>query len=464
MSSSLHKENNEAYYIYRKDIIDLINQINIRMIRGIGSLKLLFDENIVFEYKENNEKTYSLLNPIFAGGMYIQISQSLDNLERIQISDEDHKNNFIQSIRHFLSTLEDTYFDIYNEHLSNIDNIDDDVLYNILEDQNVLGNLTDAMFDYASQIEEMSLISLLSDENDLYESELENEFYATSFMIEFSYGILSLYENGWILKNPVLMNDDSGKGIFTWEIVLECIYEMHKLYNKTLLSIESNKYNKKYKTQLENSVANLRSLMHSFIENIRYILSDDLENNFPSSELIKSICIAPDKFVDLNQKLKLAWSSSTSILLRSGGYDYVPYILFSYDELNEFWNDKRKFFYELSIISKRYSDFITKIENTSSANIQQSKHRLSSEESLGKNSSSSTIQNFLSSNTGLIITKLKESGLQLSAAALQNDENISRVAGVIHNLLPTAIRFFVSYNTVENFLLNNRQWLINKLT
>ena len=78
--------------------------------------------------------------------------------------------------------------------------------------------------------------------------------------------------------------------------------------------------------------------------------------------------------------------------------------------------------------------------------------------------SSSTIEKFLSSNTGLIITKLKDNGLQLSAAALQNDENISRVAGVIHNLLPTAIRFFVSYNTVENFLLNNRQWLINKLT
>lgn len=74
------------------------------------------------------------------------------------------------------------------------------------------------------------------------------------------------------------------------------------------------------------------------------------------------------------------------------------------------------------------------------------------------------LSNFFMNNSDSIISRLKTSGLQLSASALQNDENISRVAGVIHNLLPAAIRFFVSYNTVENFLLNNRQWLINKLT
>ncbi|MDO4697726.1 MAG: hypothetical protein Q4A60_03495 [Pasteurellaceae bacterium] len=80
-----------------------------------------------------------------------------------------------------------------------------------------------------------------------------------------------------------------------------------------------------------------------------------------------------------------------------------------------------------------------------------------------KSKSSSAIQNFLSSNSAMIVSKLKESGLQLSSAALQNDENISRIAGVIHNLLPTAIRFFVSYHTVEKFLLENRYWLIEKL-
>ncbi|MDW0512768.1 hypothetical protein P2E97_14125 [Mannheimia haemolytica] len=53
--------------------------------------------------------------------------------------------------------------------------------------------------------------------------------------------------------------------------------------------------------------------------------------------------------------------------------------------------------------------------------------------------------------------------MQLSAVALQNDQNIARVANVVYNLLPGMVRIFVSYDTVENFLLNNRQWLINKL-
>ncbi|HDZ3533516.1 TPA: hypothetical protein RSV38_002658, partial [Mannheimia haemolytica] len=76
---------------------------------------------------------------------------------------------------------------------------------------------------------------------------------------------------------------------------------------------------------------------------------------------------------------------------------------------------------------------------------------------------SSAILKFFDSNSNILIAKLKESGLQLSAVALQNDQNIARVANVVYNLLPGMVRIFVSYDTVENFLLNNRQWLINKL-
>lgn len=76
---------------------------------------------------------------------------------------------------------------------------------------------------------------------------------------------------------------------------------------------------------------------------------------------------------------------------------------------------------------------------------------------------SSAIQSFFNSNAPMIINKLKSSGIQLGAVALQNDENIARVANVVYNLLPSPVRFFVSFNTVEKFLLENRQWLINKL-
>lgn len=76
---------------------------------------------------------------------------------------------------------------------------------------------------------------------------------------------------------------------------------------------------------------------------------------------------------------------------------------------------------------------------------------------------SAAILKFFDSNSNTLVAKLKESGLQLSAAALQNDQNIARVANVVYNLLPGMVRIFVSYDTVENFLLNNRQWLINKL-
>lgn len=76
---------------------------------------------------------------------------------------------------------------------------------------------------------------------------------------------------------------------------------------------------------------------------------------------------------------------------------------------------------------------------------------------------SSAILKFFDSNSNTLVAKLKESGLQLSAVALRNDQNIARVANVVYNLLPGMVRIFVSYDTVENFLLNNRQWLINKL-
>lgn len=76
---------------------------------------------------------------------------------------------------------------------------------------------------------------------------------------------------------------------------------------------------------------------------------------------------------------------------------------------------------------------------------------------------SAAILNFFDSNSNTLIAKLKDSGLQLSAAALQNDQNITRVANVVYNLLPGMVRIFVSFDTVENFLLEHRQWLINKL-
>lgn len=76
---------------------------------------------------------------------------------------------------------------------------------------------------------------------------------------------------------------------------------------------------------------------------------------------------------------------------------------------------------------------------------------------------SAAILKFFDSNSNALIAKLKDSGLQLSASALQNDQNITRVANVVYNLLPGMVRIFVSFDTVENFLLEHRQWLINKL-
>lgn len=70
---------------------------------------------------------------------------------------------------------------------------------------------------------------------------------------------------------------------------------------------------------------------------------------------------------------------------------------------------------------------------------------------------------FFQKNSDGIIAKLKESGLSLTSSALQNDENITRIATVVHNFLPGAIRFFIGVDKVEDFLLKNRHWLINKL-
>lgn len=68
-----------------------------------------------------------------------------------------------------------------------------------------------------------------------------------------------------------------------------------------------------------------------------------------------------------------------------------------------------------------------------------------------------------SSESGGVASKLKEAGFQLTANALQNDGNIEKVAIFIHGLLPAVVRWAISYETVKKFLLDNRQWLINKL-
>lgn len=77
--------------------------------------------------------------------------------------------------------------------------------------------------------------------------------------------------------------------------------------------------------------------------------------------------------------------------------------------------------------------------------------------------SSSAILEFFNANSNTLISKLKDSGVMLSVSALQNDQNISRVANVVYGLLPAMVRIFVNRDTIEKFLIENRQWLINKL-
>ena len=76
----------------------------------------------------------------------------------------------------------------------------------------------------------------------------------------------------------------------------------------------------------------------------------------------------------------------------------------------------------------------------------------------------SALTNFFVSNSDGIIEKLKSSGVLLTASALQNNQNIMRIANIVYNLLPTPIRIFVSIETVENFLFENRDWLIDKIS
>lgn len=75
----------------------------------------------------------------------------------------------------------------------------------------------------------------------------------------------------------------------------------------------------------------------------------------------------------------------------------------------------------------------------------------------------SALSNFFVNNSDGIIEKLKNSGILLTASALQNNQNIMRIANIVYNLLPTPIRIFVSIETVENFLFENRDWLIDKI-
>lgn len=76
---------------------------------------------------------------------------------------------------------------------------------------------------------------------------------------------------------------------------------------------------------------------------------------------------------------------------------------------------------------------------------------------------SSILSSFLDTNLDAILDKLKNAGVILSVSALQNDANIIKIANIIYNFLPTPIRFIVGIDVVENFLLENREWLINKL-
>ncbi|BCX78977.1 hypothetical protein [Campylobacter sp. 19-13652] len=73
------------------------------------------------------------------------------------------------------------------------------------------------------------------------------------------------------------------------------------------------------------------------------------------------------------------------------------------------------------------------------------------------------LNNFISTNKDGVLSKLKDNGIMVTAAALNNDAVILRVASIIHGILPAPIRIFVNLSTVENFLLENRYWLIEKL-
>lgn len=71
--------------------------------------------------------------------------------------------------------------------------------------------------------------------------------------------------------------------------------------------------------------------------------------------------------------------------------------------------------------------------------------------------------NFFDKNFHKIISAAKNSGLNLTSTTLQNDENIFKVANIVHGLLPMPIRIVINVNIVENFLFEHREWIIKKL-
>ena len=75
----------------------------------------------------------------------------------------------------------------------------------------------------------------------------------------------------------------------------------------------------------------------------------------------------------------------------------------------------------------------------------------------------SMLGRFFEKNTNSLLSNLADAGFDLSSRALQNDTFIIKIANYIFNLLPTPIRIFLDQKDVENFLLENRYWLINKL-
>lgn len=79
-------------------------------------------------------------------------------------------------------------------------------------------------------------------------------------------------------------------------------------------------------------------------------------------------------------------------------------------------------------------------------------------------SSNSTLINFLGNNINKVADVLSKNGIPLTTAVLNNDQMILKIAGVIYNILPTPVRFVLSLETVERFLLENRTWLVQKLT
>lgn len=70
---------------------------------------------------------------------------------------------------------------------------------------------------------------------------------------------------------------------------------------------------------------------------------------------------------------------------------------------------------------------------------------------------------FINNNLDTIIKKSKETGVSISISALENDDYVIKVANYIYAFIPAPMRIFLNIRFVENFLLKNRYWLINKL-